>query len=69
VGEDDGLKEKGREEGSEARMGDGTHPSVSWKLTFTFFADPRSSETQTKWNINGFFQLINGRSPLLYNIT
>lgn len=23
----------------------GTHPSVSWKLTFTFFAEPRSSET------------------------
>lgn len=23
-----------------------THPSVSWKLTFTFFADPRSSERQ-----------------------
>lgn len=25
-----------------------THPSVSWKLTFTFFADPRSSERQKR---------------------
>lgn len=35
-----------------------THPSVSWKLTFTFLADPRSSETQTKWDINWFLQPI-----------
>lgn len=25
-----------------------THPSVSWKLTFTFFAEPRSSEKTSK---------------------
>lgn len=35
-----------------AMDGRATHPSVSWKLTFTFLADPRSSETQIKWNIN-----------------
>lgn len=36
-----------------------THPSVSWKFTFTFFADPRSSETQIKWSMSWFLQPLN----------
>lgn len=36
-----------------------THPSVSWKLTFTFFADPRSSERQIKGSMSGFLQPTN----------
>lgn len=39
-----------------------THPSVSWKLTFTFFAEPRSSETQMRRNVNRFLERRKGHS-------